>query len=74
MYALFPGWHVDEHVSVKQFIKEWLVHSLKVPLSNDGNQWDRGLGRPLLNVKVGGVSAKCIGTSGAQWALLKGQF
>ena len=72
LYALFPGWQA-EHVSVREFIKHWLVSTLKVPLSNDGNQWDRGLGKPVLDVKVGGITARCIGTSGAQWALLKGK-
>jgi len=38
LFALFPGWRLHERLSVKDFISEWLVAYLKVPLTSNGSQ------------------------------------
>jgi hypothetical protein len=38
LFALFPGWRLHQRLSVKDFISEWLVAFLKVPLTSNGSQ------------------------------------
>ncbi len=38
LFALFPGWRLQQRLSVKDFISEWLVAFLKVPLTSNGSQ------------------------------------
>jgi len=73
LYALFPGWHVGQNLSVKEFVLQWLVAFLQVPMTNDGGPWINALAKPILDVSIGGIIAKCTGISAAQEALIKGQ-
>ena len=73
LYALFPGWHHNEHLSVRDFIVDWLIGFFKVPLTSDGWPWIKELELPVLNIKCGGISAKCSGISAAQEAIIRGK-
>lgn len=72
-YALFPGWPKGKTISMRDFIAEWLVEWLMVPLSEGGQAWIQVLAPSLIDVEVGGLKIECVGVSHAQQAMLAGQ-